>query len=536
MKKLFHILIFAFAFLVIWNTDIVNRTEAEDAFSYAYQVENNGVEWLYHPHHLLYGAVSKDLYNGARLLGYSGGAYDMLRLISAICGAGAILIFFRFCYKRFSMRPVSSLLCSGLLLFSYGFWRYAAEAEVIVPAAFMMLLAIYFAVAPDKPLSQVAVAGVLCGVSVLFHILNVIPVFLAVPLFYAIQREWKEMLMHLASALAVVAVAYLGVYHFEDEQLFSSYLALREFTPASFIKAGIGFSQCVASSNFILGFEGVRSMLVDLFPSRMLLEELYLGTSLPQWQVLTASFTALLLATCGLAVVVLAIKAILLKQRGERRRDRIGSLGGLATLAVALVWFLAYTGAILLLEPGNPEVWVMGLVPFWLFFCGFIVAPLSKKNFLWPVLLLTILLGIHNYCGGMLPLQDPAGNYNRQKADWIMKNAEDGDIVLTAGNPVFERYLRYFSVAEVVYLHEWSEEKLLNPEIALNALRLRLKEGGQIFLFDDVFHQPKSLTIRFTEKTDAINRFAEAIQPRVKKLYGDEFGGGYVLDTPGAAR
>lgn len=529
VKKIVFILFFIFSFVFIWSTDIENRAEADDAFEYAYQVEHNGHDWLYHPHHLLYGAVTKDLYNFVRLLGYSGRAYSFLRLISALCGAGAVLMFFRFCYRRFSMRPVSSLLCSGLLLFSYGFWRYANEAEVIVPACLIMLFALYFSVAPKQSAGESILAGVLCGVSVLFHVLNGIPVFLAVPLFYFLNRNWKGLLSNFGVAFIVTIVGYAAVYLFESAQVFGDPPPLLSLTAGSFVKAGIGFSQCIASSNFLLGFAWVRETLTELFPSRMLLEELYLGKSLSIALVVAASVSCLLLVGCFLSVCWAACRCVFSRTGSGRKRDRVGTVEGWRTLLIVLLWFAGYAGALLLLEPGNPEVWVMGLVPFWLGFCGLVVGPLSRRNMLWPVLLLTLLLFFHNRIGGMLPLQNRTGDYNQQKAAWVLSHAGKDDFILTAANPVFERYLRYVSSADTEYLHAWHDSWLEQPEDVLQVLYSRISPDGSVYVMGDVFHQPESLTKRFPSKTTAIRQFAETVRPMVEQIHDDEFGGIYRL-------
>ena len=528
MRRIVYTLFFVFAFLFVWNTDIENRTEAEDAFEYAYQVENNGHDWLYHPHHLLYGAITRDIYNGARLLGYSGRAYPLLRLISALCGAGVVLMFFRFCYRRFSMRPVSSLLCSGLLLFSYGFWRYANEAEVIVPACLIMLYALYASVMPDQTKRWSALAGVLCGVSVLFHVMNGVPVFVAVPLFYLFQKNLKGMLINAAAAISVVATGYIAVYWFESSRVAASAGLSLSLSWSSLEKALIAFSQCVASSNFMLGFEFIRDALVRLFPSRMLLEEIYMGQSLSRGSVLSAALIMALLICCFLGTTIFALR-LLLRTGVERRRDRVGAAAGWQTLVVTIVWFGGYAGALLFLEPGNPEVWVMGLVPFWLAFCGLIVAPLSKQNVLWPVLLLVALLGLHNYVGGIRPLQNPEGDYNQQKAEWVLQNATAADVILTADNPVFERYLRYHSPAQVEYLHGWASDRLVSS----GGLPQGSPDQGKLFLMGDVFSIPDSMTRRFPVSSKFIGQFAKQVRPRALPVHEDNFGGVYVLDAAG---
>ena len=152
MHRVLYILLFVVVVFSYWNTDINNHTEADDAFEYAHMVEVDNHELLYHPHHLIYGPASKTVYKGMQAMGYDGRAYSLLVFISSLSAAGAVFLFYRFCRRCYGMRPVSSLLATGFLALSYGFWRYACEAEVVLPAGFLVLLSVYLALAdPAEP-------------------------------------------------------------------------------------------------------------------------------------------------------------------------------------------------------------------------------------------------------------------------------------------------------------------------------------------------------------------------------------------------
>ena len=94
-------------------------------------------------------------------------------------------------------------------------------------------------------------------------------------------------------------------------------------------------------------------------------------------------------------------------------------------------------------------------------------------------------------------LHDSGKDYQQQKAAAIMEMAEEKDLVITAGNPVFERYLRYQFSGEVLYLYALSSEQLAEAAFS--------EPSGRIYLLGDVFKQSKSLRVRFPEKTNAPN-------------------------------
>jgi len=176
---------------------------------------------------------------------------------------------------------------------------------------------------------------------------------------------------------------------------------------------------------------------------------------------------------------------------------------------------------LLCIEPGNPELWVMGLIPFWLIFCGLVLLPLTVDNRLWLPFAMLLVLFIHNGVGGIGVLGDPEKDYQNQKAQWILDHATNNDVVITAADPVFERYLSYYFKGQVLYLHRLSPEQLREGKLPVT--------NGEVYVLGDVFNQIKSLRIRFPDQTAEIDTYAEMIRPKVVKITDDEFGGVYKL-------
>ena len=516
MKRILAAIVFICVFLFYWNAGIANHTEADDAFEYAYMVETSHHAWLYHPHHLLYGAVTKSVYTVVQTLGYGGGAYSFLVFISALSAAGALFLFYRFCYQRYSMRPVSSLFATGFLALSYGFWRYACEAEVILPAGFLVLWAVYLATAPEPRKRQVVGAALVSGMSVLFHVMNGVPVFIAIPLFYLLQRRFRFAFLHSAIAGSLVLLAYLLVFFFKSDQLFTHALpALGDRLDGSMIPKGlVGFGQCLVSGNFLFSFSAFSDWLTRLFPARMLMEELYMGSHISRFhQVAPVLSLAALLATGWLGLV----KAIgsWRKERSNEHANSLVVVGGWQTIAIVGLWFFIYAGAVLLLEPGNPEVWVLGLLPFWLLVCGLFIAPIARANELWIVLLMVVFLGLHNFVGGIGILRHAETDYNIQKAAWVLENLDEDHTLITAGNPVFVRYLNYHSKARVVDLNQ-------HP---LDALPDLLAGSAAVYLLNDVFDYPASMKVRFPSQAKTVGKAGRLLRPQVVQVAENEFGG-----------
>jgi len=520
MKRLFYAIVFIFVFLFYWNAGVTNHTEADDAFEYARVVETDSHACLYHPHHLLYGAATKTVYKGMQGMGYAGRAYPVLVAISSLSAVGAIFLFYRFCCHRYSMRPVGSLFAAGLLALSYGFWRYACEAEVILPAGFLVLCAVYLATASEPRTRQVVVVALVSGISVLFHVLNGVPVFIALPLFYLLKKRVGYAFLYLAIATAVVLTAYLLAFSFKPEIVLSKVLPANgsSLRFAFVLKGIIGLGQCIATGNFLFGFEGFTTKMMELFPSRMLVEEAYMGRHMSAFQYM-APIVSLTLLSASVGYGLFRATVVWHRAFRSERTHAMPMVGGWQMIAVIGLWFSVYALAILYLEPGNPEVWVLGMVPFWLLVCGLVISPIAHANELWVVLVILLFLGFHNYAGGISVLKNPETDYNRQKAAWVLEHAGRNDLIITAENPVFIRYLRYHSKSVVADLNFVGKEDL----------EFLLDDAQSVYVLDDVFNYPSSMRIRFPRVAKTVDAHAVELKPRVGKSEDNEFGGVWEL-------
>lgn len=552
MKKIICILLFVLTTGFFWLTglQVQNRTESEDVYEYALMVEQGRDHpWFYHAHHLLYGSLMGGVYRvaagirpwtpgeeGVRQSGVGHPALDaqhpvpsaqrpaptplravdVMRLLSALAAAGTLFFFFRFCYKRFSLRPVSSLIATAFLGVTYGFWRYSAESEIPLIASFLMMVALFYATDERGGRRVFGLAVFFSVISVLVHIMNTVAVFAAIPCYYVLRKRGRAAVAHIAFSGGITIGIYMLVAAVTPVHGLESG-GMHWIGLGTIVKAFVAFCQCILSFNFALGFTSVRAFLAELFAGRMLLEEFYLGARLSRSVILFSTLT--FLSFSGLLAACL-FRAAFVWRRMIRGQERLGLSGGIAGLVVAGVWFGGYAFLLLFLEPGNPELWIMGLVPFGLLVCGMLLIPLTHDNRLWLPALLVLVLFIHN-AGAMRMLSDPQKDYQFQKSRAVLAGATPQDVVVTAGNPVFERYLRYHFKGQVLYLHNLSPERLGRAD--LGAL------SGEVYILGDVFAQPRSLRIRFPEKTREIDAFAARIQPDCMLVHEDEFGGVYQL-------
>jgi hypothetical protein len=516
MKRIFYLLLFVGAVLFYWGIGehIQNRTEAEDVYEYALMVEQGAEHlWYYHQHHLLFGPAVRGIYRLSQALGYDGRAIYVMRGVSAFAAAGTLLFFFLFCYKRFSLRPISSLLSTVFLGVSYGFWRYAAESEIPLVASFFMTAALYFGTDIKRRRSFFLISLLFSSVAVLVHVMNAVAVFAAMPFFYLLRRRWVAVGVHLLVCGAVVTSVYAAVgAHAVVHSSGGAHLSMLSL--GALVKGGMAFFQSLVSCNFMLGFISVRAFLEELFFGRMLLEEFYLGVRLSRPLVLFSTLS--FLSVLGLSIACLLRSGwVWMNMKDEQGHFKLPE--GFASIGVALIWFLGYGGLLLLVEPGNPELWVMGIVPFALLLCGLVMLPLTYDNRLWLPFLMVVMLFVHNGVGGIGVLKNRESDYQYRKSQVLLNLAGSDDVVVTAGNPVFERYLRYHFEGKVVYLYDLTAEELKRAVLP--------EPRGNIYVLDDVFNQPRSLTVRFSERSACIAEFATKILPHVHRVADDEFGG-----------
>jgi hypothetical protein len=520
MKKIFYILLLIIPFCFFWNTgrSIENRTEAEDVYEYALMVEEGRSHpWYYHKHHLAFGPMMKAAFDAAEIVGYKGRAIEVMLFISAVSASATLLVFFLFCYRCYGLRFVPSLITTLFLGSTYGFFRYSVESEIPIIAAVPMMASLFFAssYADEKRIFSVLTV-VFSVAAVLLHIMNAAAVFVAIPFIYVLRKRWREAVLHITLTMIVVLGAYFTVAQFGT--LYgggNEHVSMIRFS--SLIKGMVAFCQCIVSFDFLMGFSSVRAALVDLLPGRMLLEEFYFGIHLPHAHVVV-SFVTLLGFGLLLGAGVLRAGWIWKKKSGDRVRYQWPSGIQVQVLLMSCMHFLCYAGLLLLVEPGNPELWVMGLVPFSLLFGGGVILPLSVDNRLWLPFVMIVMLFVHN-SGAVRMLKYPEMDYQQQKAQAVFDFAGKDDVVITAGNPVFERYLRYHYAGTVAYLYQFSAQELLSGHIPETA--------GHVYILGDVFSQPSSLRGRFPSKTKEIDSYADRIIPNAELVRMNEFGGLY---------
>jgi ABC-type methionine transport system permease subunit len=488
----------------------VNHSEANDAYGYAYSVETATPSQLWHSQHLLYLPTARGLWGLARHAGLADRAFPVMVWFSRLCGVLSVLVLFLLLQRRLAARDptkfrvlcLAALAGAGGLAWSYGFWRYSNEAEIYTPAALLILLA-WLAAAGRPRLRNVLLSGALAALACLMHLLNVLPALAAIPVFYLAQRRFRAAIAHGLLAGGLTGVTYLAFY---GSRVLTEIFGTSADQPegglalTSAVKGLVALMQTLTAGNFLFAYEKFQHALVQLFPYRALARQIFTGQHADLLVRTVPFITLALLLVLGLALLIL--------------RRKTGRTAGDAPLAgAAATWLGLQTIVLLLTEPGSPENWVMALPPLWLLLTVTLYAPLAAAGRPLLPLAIAVLLGVHNYGGGLRLLADPRGDFTACKSAWLLQYAKPGDLILTADSFEYMRYLRYHSSAEVVHLISDAPPANLS------------QRSGRVFATAEVFDLPAALQRRFPRRAVFLEKLGRELAPGFARIVTNEFGG-----------
>ena len=489
-----------------------NHSEAEDVYHFAKVVEQGSFSEQAGVNRVLALPMFGTFYRLAQEVGYSGRAFPFMIFVNRLLAVSTLLLFWSLLQ---GLNPNAQRLAPVVffLAFSYGFWRYANEAETYMLAA-VFVLGAWWLVARGKWLLAIACSAV----GILVHLLNLIPLLLIIPLYYLLSKDWKKGVLHGVVTGLLVLLGYaicfqvldwgeLGAQHHAEEGGFC-------FT--NFVRAGIAFGQCVVSGNFLFGFEGFRDLLVRLFPSRMLGEEFYMASHMPVWISLVGCISLLGVLVVGCWLLVVGRKTDVASGHVDELQTQASSLQSKAFLISCIAWFLLYAVAVIRTEAGSPELWVLGVIPFW-----FIFSPLLRGRWAW---VLVALLFAHNLVAGLLPVMSEKSDYHVAKGRWLVEHSTKDDLILTSYEPVMIFYLDYFGAARVVN----------SGDISLKDINALLDDPqGKVYALNSFFQPLESMRVRRLDLYERMEESGQALRGRFVKIQNDEFGGIYSLEGVG---
>lgn len=520
LKYVLTAVITIFAFY--YYTAAGNLSETDDVYAFAYRAENFTITHISDPRLMLYHMAMRVFYLAGFTVDPELSALTIMRIFSALCASLSLFLVIRICIIDLKLSSFTAGISAILLGSTYGYWRYAMEAEVYIPSIMLCLilfhllsqslLADYEEKVPANLHLKIVCIGSFSGLAILFYQPNIIPLLLAFPILLFGRRVKHGILLsslYLISALFIVLSGYLTGFWLYWQEPFSlhnfvAFLSQRsnEFmvpslslktVVVSLVRSAFSLSHDIASANWLFGIDEFVKLINRAFSNNVVMEEVYLASQFG-WFVYIPIATITLLGIIFIRVVAVAMP-IPLK---EILTLRVGSL---------VIWLLIYGVVVGRLNPAGIEAWIMVLPALIILSAVLIIDPLIKRQRHILVITLVGALMTHNLLGGMLLVQSPEYEYDRVKGAWIIEHATKNDLVIVTDNAGLAESMRYLSKANVALVRSFSAPALASVllgkqkssifiqtygrdfgGIPLNRLlRQTAVKGGKIILFSDFF-------------------------------------------------
>jgi len=513
-----------------------NLAETDDVYTFAYRAEAFPVSDIGDPRLMLYHMAMRVLYLASQAAGVPLSALVVMRAVSAGCAALCLILVIRLLARGYGLRSVAALTGAGVLAVSYGFWRYAVEADVYVLATLLLAgvwtLLLRAAEPADGRWTSVVPAAILAGVAVLVYQPNVLPLFGAFPILLLDRRRLPRLIAYGGIAAAVVAFGYLAGYLVSQDapltlRTMAKFLAQRseEFAPPplslsvvvpSILKSAFALGHDIVSANWLFGFAPAEEFIRQQFSRNVIQEEVFTASH-AGWLV----FPPLILLPLVAVAFMMSVRSAL-PLPWHRLRDR--------RVVTVVVWLLIVGAIIGRLNPAGVEPWIMVLLPLVLLFSVLVIEPcIAAGHGKWLGILVALVFA-HNALGGMMIVRDPANEFDRVKGAWVIAEGQPADLVVVTDNAGLGESLRYLGRSEVAIIRAhymgpvaralltgiWTKDvRTIGRDFMdrplPDLLAATWRRGGRLVLFDDVFRNPP----RSAPVTDLVDlrRLRELLQP-----------------------
>ncbi len=479
-----------------------NRSENDDGYFYAYAIRSYDYVSILFPRYLLFLPTFKGLLSIVQWLMPSADAYWLMCIVSAIASAISVLLFYFLLKTYFQLSTVLARLCAISFMCSYGYWRYAVEAEVYTVSLLFCLLTVFAAcvsVANGFHWKPLMITALLAAISVLWYKPAGVVVFVAVPIYFVLQKiaavqiaAWSILVV------AIVLTVYAVAFQFNETNIsFWQYINSGiEQSPGHVLNALPVVGSNVVSLNFIYAFAPVVQLIEQWFPGKQLVEEVYAAKQ--------HASLAILAACTGALFISLALLAFWKIRRSI-------SLHGFLKNPFSL-WLVIYTIALLIVDPGSPEPWLM-IQPALFAVLGIYFFPLIVKHTSKQLLYaLVIVLCLHNFVGGYLFIKNPNEDYTRFQSAWLIDNATENDMVISLGSASAVRYYLYYGQAKVFT----GEQQFAQAMLAAKQVH---QQGGKIYLTDDFVHPSATVQRRNAAAFSLVKNMLQQQQANIHLLH-----------------
>ena len=538
----------AFVYLV---TQTGNTFEALDGYDYALAAETIPITDAHDTRSILFHKINRVLFVAGDMIGIAPRAYEFLRVLDCLVGALAVGLLGRLLVRLYRLPPTASMLGAAMLAACYGFWRYAGEVEVYIPSIALILSALNLITDVEsrgrRHLADLAPAGVLAGLAVLYYQPNAIPLFLAMPVLILTRANFTRAVVYAGTGGATILAGLVATYLARETAPLSigTLLAFINDRGGEFPLPGLSlwsFGQALMaithdflSTHWLYGFDGVTQWLERALPRRAYrFEETIFAARLAR--------PAVYLPLVILPLLAAAIAAVAWRIAHGPRLSWRPALSSRPVLFAA-AWFVLHGAIVLPLDPATEEVWIIALTPLVILLSVLVIGPAVAVRGVALVAAIVALMAAHNLLAGLNIYRDGQRDLRTIRSAWLAANARPGDaVVFSEVRHMTFAHLRYRLGLDII--HAWPGEARtvgIDPRRtvtgSLDALIGRVHaRGGRVFAFGDlVAPGPRLLALEGPAIFAAAEQRAQALAGRATRVDKGPYGDVYRIE-PAAAR
>lgn len=434
-----------------------------DAMRWELAVAARGAPGVWHPHHIIYNPLGIAFHAVLKLFGYGGRLFGAMQIMDALIGGAGFVITYVILRKAAASRP-SALAGAAAVVFSFGYWSYACNAESVIlntVAAMAAFLAAQWAAERDG-FGRWALAALIAGAGILTHITNVfILVFLIVAYLTAgpkraLARLPRLILLYFAPAVVVYGVIAFGV--------------LRVGSLGDAARWVFGVS---GQSQYYMSYR-LYNVALDFYA----LARNFFGL---RWvkDVMTGGWTASYAVLAG--IIALGAAALATAFVGGLVRLFRGGAGQRVTTWAAALFF-PHAVFFTFRDAGNIDRWTIQAFAAVVFI--YVIAAVAVPRRFGRVVLFALpaLLFVANFSGSIYPESKPENNEHLAYVDFVDRLTNPGDVVVTSGFGGIGGgiYLSYFAGVEEANVFIGAR----NPDSFRSLLADTISAGRSVYVAD----------------------------------------------------
>ncbi|MCK5493560.1 MAG: hypothetical protein KAJ14_10665 [Candidatus Omnitrophica bacterium] len=362
--------------------------------------------------HIAYTSLTYLFFKIWVFFGWKQGAIVPLQLMSALFGAGGVLVFYNILKGLFSSKKFC-FIGSLFFAFSYGYWFFSTEAVQTIPALFFRLVGILiFLRGPRQRLRIFFFIGLTHGLSTLFDSQGFWFLFIMIYGIYLFCKKnkkpelFKKISIYFSTAVLIIFIVYFIVSYFHF-----NYYSIQDFFKFTW---GTGPIHNEGAGILDAGYTFLQSI--------MILDNRYLL----QWQ------TAHIIINGIFIFLFVSIPGFLFFVRKNINEKEYN------LLLLSLVWIIVFFTVYVYKEPLLLDFYIYLLPAFWFIFITVlwqIKEYSEKKNkgkqiFNISILVLLIVFIIHNLAYGIYPRSHIKNSGFYREFMFLERNAVDRSLVI----------------------------------------------------------------------------------------------------------